>query len=162
MEPSRQKKQKLVQKMSFFLFWGLGRGRSERNQSLSPIATYFSFLILFQRCLPYLSQRNIQHRSQSAYLNSNLLLYHIKETCTHEFCCLPSTDQTKKPSASQTEPLKQAGLGKTKIVFKNKLASHSEVCNILEEHIPQLKNCDGFTLHRAKAGGLNRLLFDLR
>ena len=89
-------------------------------------------------------------------------LYHIKETWTHDFCCLPSTDQTKTPSASQTEALKQAGLGKTKIVFKNKLASHSEVCNILEEHFPQLKNYVGFTLHRAKVGGQNRPLFDLQ
>ena len=58
---------------------------------------------------------NTQHRLQPAYLNSNLPLYHIKETWTLEFCCLPSTDQTK-PSASQTdEALKQAGLGIAKI-----------------------------------------------
>ena len=49
-----------------------------------------------------------------------------------------------------------------KIVFKNKLDSHSGVCNILEEHFPQLKNCGGFTLHRANAGGQNRPLFDLQ
>ena len=75
---------------------------------------------------------------------------------------MPSTDQTKTPSASQTEVLKQVGLRKTKVVFKNKLASHSEVCNILEKHFPQLKNCGGFTLHRTKAGGQNRPLFDLQ
>ena len=50
-------------------------------------------------------------------------------------------------------------MGKTKIIFKNKLASHSEVSNILDEHF---KNCGGFTLHRAKAGGQNRPLFDLQ
>ena len=33
------------------------------------------------------------------------------------------------------------------------------MCNILEEHFPQLKNCGGFTLHRAKTGGQNRQLF---
>ena len=75
---------------------------------------------------------------------------------------MPSTDQTKTPSASKTEAYKQASLVKTKIVFKNKLASHSEVWNILEEHFPQLKNCGGFTLHRAKAGGQNRPLSDLK
>ena len=36
------------------------------------------------------------------------------------------------------------------------------MCNILEEHFPQLKNFGGFTLHRAKAGGQNRPLFDLQ
>ena len=36
------------------------------------------------------------------------------------------------------------------------------MCNILEENFPELKNCGGFTLHRAKAGGQNRLLFDLQ
>ena len=65
---------------------------------------------------------------------------------------MPSTDQTKRPSTSQNEALKQAGLGKTKIVFKSKLASHSEVCNILEEHFSQLKNSGEFTLHRANVG----------
>ena len=68
-----------------------------------------------------------------------------------------STDQTKTQLASQTKALKQAGFRKTKIVFENKLASHSEVCNILEEHFQQLKNYGGFTLHRAKAGGQNKM-----
>ena len=36
------------------------------------------------------------------------------------------------------------------------------MCNILEEHFPQLKNCGGFTVHRAIAGGQNRPLFDLQ
>ena len=75
---------------------------------------------------------------------------------------LHAINRSKRPSTPQNEALKQAGLGKTKIVFKSKLASHSEVCNILEEHFPQLKNSGEFTLHRAKVGGQNRPLFNLQ
>ena len=93
-----------------------GRGeRGTRGQVL--IATYFFFFLNFVLEMAFLTCRkmNTQHRLQPAYLNSNLPLYHIKETWTLEFCCLPSTDQTK-PSASQTdEALKQAGLGIAKI-----------------------------------------------
>ena len=85
----------------------------------------------------------------------------IKESWTHEFCCLPFTDQRKSPSSSQMEKLTKAGLGKTKIVFPDKHAKHPEVCQMLEETFPQLKEVGGFTLYRAKSGGQTRDLYQL-
>ena len=92
----------------------------------------------------------------------SVIPFPIKETWTHEFCCLTNVNQTTTPSASQNELLKSAGLAKTKIVFKDKHAVHAEVCTILEETFPQLKNAGGYTLHRAKSGGQNRPLLQLK
>lgn len=85
----------------------------------------------------------------------------IKETWSHEFCCIPKRDQTTTPTAGQVEQLNKAGMGKKKIKFNDKYASHFEVVTILEDNFPELKNCGGFTLHRSKSGGYNRPLTKL-
>ena len=59
------------------------------------------------------------------------------------------------------EQLIKAGLGKTKIVFTDKTAKHHEVCHILENNFPQLKEAGGYNLYRANAGGQNRDIFKL-
>ena len=88
--------------------------------------------------------------------------YPIKETWTHEFCCVPYTFQNTTPSMNQLEMLKRVGHGKKKIVFSNRTFGHEEVCEELFKQFPQLKNVGGFTLHRAKHGGQGRPLVPLQ
>lgn len=87
--------------------------------------------------------------------------YPVRETWTHEFCCLPNVSQSTTPSAGQSEALVKAGIGKTKIVFDDRKAKHKEVCKKLEETFPKLMVAGGFTLLRAKTGGQNRPLTQL-
>ena len=87
--------------------------------------------------------------------------YQVKETWTHEFCCIPFTYQTTTPTIEEMALLRAAGLGKRKITVKNK-ANHSDVCRELMKCFPQLESCGGFTLHRARSGGQGRPLVKLQ
>ena len=89
------------------------------------------------------------------------LPYPSKESWTHDSCCLLFIDQKKTPSSTQLQQLNKVGLGKTKIVFPDKIAKHHEFCHILENSFPQLKEAGGYNLYRAKAGGQNRDIFML-
>ena len=44
------------------------------------------------------------------------------------------------------ESLLLAGLGKAKIVFPNKKATHEEFQELMEEKFPKLKNAGGFAV----------------
>ena len=114
----------------------------------------------FRQAFPALSGSNIKHkelREQFIPRKSGLAKFKsgcpfpIKETWTHEFCCVPFTFQTTTPSYEQLELLRNAGLGKKKLVFKNKDAGHDEVCKQLKMEYPQLESVGGFILQRAKS-----------
>eukprot|EP00794_Sanderia_malayensis_P020779 gene20779-22807_t len=114
----------------------------------------------FREAFPALKSRKIKHAEQRQLLHS-IIPFPLRETWTHDFCCLPEISQDSTPSAKQSEALNRAGLGKTKIKFENRNFNHAEVCDKLEAIFPQLKFAGGFTLHRAKAGGQNRQLHPL-
>lgn len=120
----------------------------------------------FRRAFPALSGRNVKHkdlRSQFPNLTKprQVVPYTVKETWTHEFCCIPFTYQSTTPTIEEMDLLRASGLGKKKIAFKNK-ANHSDVCAELMRSFPQLGSCGGFTLHRARSGGQGRPLSKLQ
>ena len=124
---------------------------------ISELGKIYFFAI--RATFPALASRQIRHSDQRQMLHH--LPYPIKESWTHDFCCLPFIDQKKTPSSTQMEQLIEAGLGKTKIVFPDKTAKHHEFCHILENNVPQLKEAGGYNLYRPKAGGQNRDIFKL-
>eukprot|EP00794_Sanderia_malayensis_P001983 gene1983-2250_t len=106
---------------------------------------------------PGLCARRIKHKEQRKLLHT-VVSYPIKETWTHDFCCLPFRHQETTPTPKQADLLQKGGLGKTKVVFENKNATHAQVIEKLQETFSQTKPVGGFTLHRAKTGGQNRPL----
>ncbi len=82
-----------------------------------------------------------------------------KKSWTHDFCLLSGTDQITTPNLRLLSTLKEAGLGKKRIVFPNKNADFSKLKTVLETEYPQLKSQDGaFELMRAEGGGYSRPL----
>lgn len=75
------------------------------------------------------------------------------ETWTHDVCMLARCDENTTPGRDRMEVLMRAGLGKMKLVFPNKKATHSEVCSFLNEKFPRLKDGGGFEVLRAVGGG---------
>lgn len=119
---------------------------------------YVSFCL--RMSFPGLRSRQIRHDNQRQMLHI-IVPFPITDTWTHDFACIQPTMQKTTLSNKQAEKLSKAGLGRTKIKFKYKNASHAEVCEKLEETFPQLSSVGGFTLQRAKTGGQNRPLFIL-
>ena len=81
------------------------------------------------------------------------LPFQLPETWTHDMCILANCHEDITPDRARMEKLIQAGLGKRKLVFPNKNASHEEVQNFLEEKIPKLKSAGGFHILRATGCG---------
>ena len=65
------------------------------------------------------------------------------ETWTHEMCVLGRCDEDKTPDRERMECLLMAGLGKAKIVFPNKKATHKEFQEYREQKFPKLKKAGG-------------------
>lgn len=84
--------------------------------------------------------------------------YEVKESWTHEFCCIPYTFSRETPSSNVMSLLKASGLGKTKVCFPNKKAKHAEFCQKIEEVFPALSTCGGYTLLKGRGGGTCRPL----
>lgn len=74
------------------------------------------------------------------------------ETWTHDVCMLARCDENTTPGRDRMEVLMRAGLGKMKLVFPNKKATHSDVCSFLNEKFPRLKDGGGFEVLRAVGG----------
>ena len=82
-----------------------------------------------------------------------------KDTWTHEFCLVARTDQQTTPSVKLSSSLRDAGMGKKKIVFPNKKAGHEEFRKELEKAFPKLASQNGaFELFRSGSGGSCRPL----
>lgn len=75
------------------------------------------------------------------------------ETWPHDVCMLANCDENTTPGRDRMEVLMRAGLGKMKLVFPNKKATHSEVFNFLNEKFSSLKDGGGFEVLRAIGGG---------
>ena len=128
---------------------------------------YFSHRTSF----PGMSSRTVKHKTmrtmlptfvQSSERNSKFVIpITVKETWTHEFCCIPYTFQNTSPDFNQLDLLRESGHGKKKITFERKDFTHDEVVAELLKNFPQLKNVGGFTLHRTRTGGQGRPLIAL-
>ncbi|KAJ7319462.1 hypothetical protein OS493_036105 [Desmophyllum pertusum] len=81
------------------------------------------------------------------------LTFQPLETWTKEICILGRCDEDKTPDRQRLYELSAAGLGKAKIVFPNKKASHEEVERFLHEKFPKLKSAGGFEVLRGSGGG---------
>ena len=85
--------------------------------------------------------------------------YVIKETWTHDFFLLASPMAEKTPTLTECNALLQAGMGKKRIVFKDKQGSFDHVRETLEKEFPKLKTQNGaFEFMRADRGGASRPL----
>lgn len=83
----------------------------------------------------------------------------MKDTWTKEFLVLSSPRDDKTPRAEFLLTLQAAGLGKKKVVFKDKNGNFDHLKSTLEEHFPKLKSQNGaFELLRADRGGNSRPL----
>ena len=82
-----------------------------------------------------------------------------RKTWTHDFCLLSDPNRCLTPSVKHLVNIKDAGLGRKRIVFPDKKSSFSKVKQVLESEYPKLKSEDGaFELLRAEGGGSNRPL----
>lgn len=85
------------------------------------------------------------------------VVFQPRNSWTHDFCLLSDNSRSVTPSISQLSKLKDAGLGRKRIVFPNKNASFLKLKSILETEYPKLKSQDGaFELMRAEGGGNSR------
>ncbi|XP_028404111.1 uncharacterized protein LOC114526791 [Dendronephthya gigantea] len=79
--------------------------------------------------------------------------FKVPDTWTHDVCILGRCDESTTPDRSRSEALTQAGLGRVRIVFPNRKASHADLQNFLESKFPKLKAGGGFEVLRAHGGG---------
>ena len=76
-----------------------------------------------------------------------------------EFLVLSSPRDDKMPRAEFLQVLQAAGLGKKKVVFKDKNYNFDHLKGTLDEHFPKLKSQNGtFELLRADRGGNSHTL----
>ena len=86
----------------------------------------------------------------------------IKDTWTHDFAVLSSTADDRTPPPGVMQQLQNAGLGKKKIVFKDKNGGFNHLRETLETEFPKLKTQRGaFELLKADRGGNNRPLLSI-
>ena len=80
----------------------------------------------------------------------------------HDFAVLSSTTDDRTPSPELMQQLQIAGLGKRKIVFKDKNGGFNHLREMLEADFPKLKTQRGaFKLLRADRGGHNHPLLSI-
>lgn len=83
-----------------------------------------------------------------------LVVFQPKKSWTHDFCLFSDPTRSVTPSISQLSQLKDAGLGRKRIVFPDKKALFIKVKSVLETEYPKLKSQDGaFEFMRAEGGG---------
>ena len=76
-----------------------------------------------------------------------------KESWTHDFCLLSNPEQDKTPSQESLVALKEAKLGRKRVVFPNKSGNVEHMKRVGDEY-EKLKSQDGtFELMRAESGG---------
>lgn len=121
---------------------------------------YF-ILFPFSKAFPSLGgggQRLPLHNPRPAK-RQKVVFIQPKKSWTHDFCLLAETKQIKTPSLTRLSAIKEAGLGKKRIVFPDKNAGFAKLKSVLETEYPKLKSQDGaFELMRAEGGGYSRSL----
>ena len=118
--------------------------------------------------------RNISRTSQSLPSNLQLqakkkaslkgyvpLRFQPQETWTHDICILGRCGEGLTPDRHRLDTLMAAGLGKMKVVFPNKNASHEELQKFMEEKFPKMKGSGGFEVLRAVGGGGGQRVLNL-
>ena len=89
-------------------------------------------------------QWSTTHEPRSRKRNGNTLPpVWIKDTWTHDFAVLSSTADDRTPPPGVMQQLQNAGLGKTKIVFKDKNGGFNHLRETLETEFPKLKTQRG-------------------
>jgi hypothetical protein len=87
------------------------------------------------------------------------VFFQPRKSYTHDFCLLSDPNRCLTPSVKQLAKLKDAGLGRKRIVFPDKKAEFLKVKQVLETEYPKLTTQDGaFEFLRAEGGGCNRTL----
>ena len=87
------------------------------------------------------------------------VVFQPRKSWTHDFCLLADQSSGVTPPIHQLSNLKDAGLGRKRIVFPDKKASFVKVKSVLETEFPKLKSQDGaFEFLRAEGGGNARQL----
>lgn len=82
--------------------------------------------------------------------------FKVPETWTHDICILGKCEELITPDRTRSEIL--TGLGRMRVVFPNKKASHHELQKFLEDNFPKLKAGGGFEILRPCGGGGQRSL----
>ena len=59
------------------------------------------------------------------------------QTWTHDFVCLSKVNESYTPTQGELTNLRLAGLGKKKIVFKNKFGDHRHIQDSVESYFPR-------------------------
>lgn len=77
----------------------------------------------------------------------------VQDTWTKEICLLARCSENQTPDRDRMATLTLAGMGKMKVVFPNKRATHDELQTFLEEKFPRLKHGGGFDVLKAVGGG---------
>ena len=86
----------------------------------------------------------------------------VKDTWTHDFVLLSSTADNRTPTSQVMQQLQSAGLGRKKIVFKDKNGGFDHLRETLEKEFPKLETQGGaFELLRADRGGNSRPLLGI-
>ena len=125
------------------------------------IKIYFNHRAAFA---PYNGSTRQQHHSAAANTRPRkrtqpAFHFPVKDTWTHEFFLLSSPEVERTPSIQDVGGLVKAGLGKKKIVFKDKHGGFPHLRDTLEAEYPKLKTQNGaFELLRADRGGPMRPL----
>lgn len=102
------------------------------------------------------------HEEKRPRKKARVLPIFVKDTWTHEFLVLSSTTDDKTPTARMLQSLQAAGLGRRKIVFKDKHGDFSHLRSTLENAFPKLESQKGaFELLRADRGGNARPLLGI-
>lgn len=79
--------------------------------------------------------------------------FKVPDTWTHDVCILGRCNESVTPDRSRSEALTRAGLGRVRLVFPNRKASHHDVQKFLESKFPKMKAEGGFEVLRAHGGG---------
>lgn len=90
-----------------------------------------------------------------------VIMIQPKESWTHDFCLLSNTEQDKTPSQESLVALKEAELGRKRVVFPSKNGNFEHMKQVLESEYEKLKSQDGafeLTCMRAESGGTSRPL----
>ena len=88
-----------------------------------------------------------------------IIMIQPKESWTHDLCLLSNTEQDKTPTQESLLALKEAGLGRKRVVFPNKNGNFEHFKDVLESEYEKIKSQDGaFELMRAESGGTSRPL----
>ena len=79
--------------------------------------------------------------------------FKVPDTWTHDVCILARCNESVTPDRARSEALILAGLGRVRLVFPNRKASHKDLQDFLESKFPKLKAAGGFEVLRAHGGG---------